>query len=1064
MRGMNGLGGHRHLMAGVAIAALTVSAGPALAQTRSFNVPEGLASTTIPVFAKQAGIQVLASGSVARGKRTKTVKGSLTVQEGLRRLLKGTGLAPMPGANGIITIGAAPVGNGQETPGADEAENDETRGRAEILVIGGRSRNVDVKRTEDDAQPYVIFDREEIVSSQATTVEEFLRSRLTSNTQGPNGSNSQVTGNGSSYSSFNLRGLGTNQTLILVNGRRLPALANQNLAPGQADVNGIPIGSIERIEVLPASAGGIYGGNAVGGVINIILRSNYRGLEISATYNDTFDFHAPNGRIDVNGGFALEGGRTNITFGGSISRSGTLRLGDRQQLVQDGIDLYRSHVDVLAGTGYPPIGNGVNIRSSTGAILTLDPEYGGTSLGSAVTNLPLGYAGVASDNGALLVANAGKFNLDMPDDLLGKKRGLLTSPQLGSFNVNVRRKFSELFDVSIDYAHLENHGLTYSVNQAPTTVTLAANAPTNPFQQAIRVTYINPGLSFPYKRESKTDTLSGGIILRLPHDWAANVEYNKTWTTNRGVFYQAVIDATGTACLNSGQPCTGGVTLNPLQSPIDYGQFLFTEPTYLSGPYNSQFDNPSLRVSGPLFKLPGGSANMTLAIQREATTIDTARNSIVDTNNRGRFYVIFPGRKQSTTSEYGEVVLPLIKPSNGIPFLRELELTAAVRHDAYYTEAPPAGDSYIDYRLSSGTLYTQMSGYGSIATSDPNLVIPSFTPVESRFQSTNYTLAARWSPIGGVTFRTSYATGFLPPSVVQIASQETAAPYGLGIADPQRGNEIINYAITQKSGSGSASLRPELSKTLSAGVILAPIEGLRFTADYVRISKTDEIGSIPYSFLLANPDLFPGRVVREPTVNGVPGRIISLDVTPINLYKSLYQAIDFQFDYAFETRGAGKFRVYALASWQPDALKQLLPQAELVNYTDNRDGPLLWQGNGGVDWTKGGLSVRWNTQFWNSYNIYYSTDTAATRTATIAQQGAQRIPVQTYSDLYVSYDFRETKGALNGVRISAGIQNIFDKTPPVIAISSYTQAGYSTYGDPRLRRFTLSLRKAFGDK
>ncbi len=77
------------------------------------------------------------------------------------------------------------------------------------------------------------------------------------------------------------------ETLILVNGRRLPTLANQNFSPRQADINGIPVGAIERIEVLPSSAGGIYGGNAIGGVINIILRSDYRGIEIGLTYNDS---------------------------------------------------------------------------------------------------------------------------------------------------------------------------------------------------------------------------------------------------------------------------------------------------------------------------------------------------------------------------------------------------------------------------------------------------------------------------------------------------------------------------------------------------------------------------------------------------------------------------------------------------------------------------------------------------------------------------------------------------------------------------------------------------------
>ena len=1059
----------RRLMAGAAAIVMVASAAPAEAQQmRTFDVAAGPAERTIPIFAKQAGVQVIGSADTLKSKRTKSVKGRFTVEEGLRRLLGDTGLGPTARDNGVITIGMVRAGNGS-APEGDGASNN--LGVAEILVIGSRSRNVDVQRTEDDAQPYVVFDRQDVVASQATTVEEFLRTRLPQNS-GAGGSQAQTTGNGRPYSSFNLRGLGTNQTLILVNGRRLPQLANQNLAPRQADINGIPIGSIERIEVLPSSAGGIYGGNAVGGVINIILRSDYRGLDVTATYNDTFDFHAPNGRLDINGGFALEGGRTTVTFGGSISRSGTLRVGDRMGLIKDGIDLYRSNISPYTGNGVPPLGNGVNIRSTNGAVLVLDPQYGGTSLGSNVTNLPLGYAGVASDNGAALIANAGSFNLDIPSDVSGLQRGLLTSPKVQSFNTNIRRKFSDTFDLFVDYSHLENKGTTYSVNQAPTSVsTLAANAPTNPFQQAIRVSFPNPHLRFPYRSESTTDALTVGTIVRLPFKWAVNLEYNKIWSSNFASFYQAAIDLTGQACLQSGQPCAGGAVLDPLQAPIDYGDFLFTEPTYVAGPYGSQFDNPSLRASGPLFKLPGGSANLTLAIQREATKIEHSVNSITDPTDRARIYAIFPGRRQSTTSQYAEIVLPLVAPKMGMLMVRELELRAAVRHDAYFTASPPAGESYIDYNL-GGMPYTQLGGYSAIYTSDPDTAVPSFTELEARFKSTNFTVAGRYSPFDGVVFRASYATGFLPPSVVQLGSTSVLAPFGLGSGafDPLRGNENIYYSLTTTGGLGNVALRPEKSRNLSLGVILTPFSGFRFSADYNRIKKKDEIAGIPIAFLLANEGLFPGRITRGPASDGFAvGRILEVDLSPINSLQSLFQAVDFQADYKFDTARFGNFHVYALATWQPDSIRHLIVGADDLNYSGNADGPLEWQGNAGFNWTMGNIGVRWNTQYYHGYNIFTTQDTSTPNgqsivDSAITAQGARRIPSQSYSDLHISYDFKNAKGLLDGVRISAGIQNIFDKKPPVVAISSYIQAGYSTYGDPRLRRFTVSLRKSFGNK
>jgi outer membrane receptor protein involved in Fe transport len=854
-----------------------------------------------------------------------------------------------------------------------------------------------------------------------------------------------------------------------VNGRRLPDRSNANLTPGQADINGIPLGSIERIEVLPTSAGGIYGGNAVGGVINIILRSDYRGVEVAATYNDTFDFHAPNGRLDLNGGFAVEGGRTTVTFGGSISRSGTLRVGDRVDLIKKGIDLYRSNVP-LTGNGLPPIGNGVNIRSANGSNLVLDAQYGGTNLGSNITNLPVGYAGVGSDRGALLVSNAGSFNLDVPSDLNGLRRGLLTSPRVQSFNVGVRRKFADAVDGFVDYSRLENKGLSFSANQAPTSVsTLAANAPTNPFQQAIRVSFTNPELSFPYRHRSKTNTLAAGLIFRLPHKWGVNLEYSKVWSSTIASFYQAAIDNAGRACLNSGATCGGGTVLNPLQTPIDYGPFLFTEPTFVSGPYRSEFDNPSLRASGPLFSLPGGSANLTMALQREKTTINLSRNSIVDLSDRGRIYVIFPSRSQSTNSGYAEVVLPIISPRNGVKFVRQLELRGAIRRDDYRTSSPQAGDSLIEFN-SGGSLITQIGGQSTITTSNPDLQLPSIDRLESKFKSTNFTVAGRYSPFDGLVLRASFATGFLPPSVVQLGSRSFPAPFGLSnVRDPLRGNQLVDYALTTIGGSGNVALRPEKSRSLSFGTILTPFNGFRLSVDYTRIKKRDEISGIESVFLVPNEGLFPGRIVRGPASDGFAvGRILTIDTSPLNLLSSLYQSVDIQADYSFESPRLGKFRVYGLATWQPDTIRQVLSVIKPLNYSGNADGPLKWQGNAGFDWTRGRLGARWNTQFYDSYNVYSTQDISIPNNLAIVDlaieaQGAKRIPSQTYSDVYMSYDLGAGEGALSGVRLSAGIQNVFNKKPPVVAISSFTGTGYSRYGDPRLRRFTVSVRKAFGN-
>ena len=77
-----------------------------------------------------------------------------------------------------------------------------------------------------------------------------------------------------------------------------------------------------------------------------------------------------------------------------------------------------------------------------------------------------------------------------------------------------------------------------------------------------------------------------------------------------------------------------------------------------------------------------------------------------------------------------------------------------------------------------------------------------------------------------------------------------------------------------------------------------------------------------------------------------------------------------QLDYTWEASNGGEFRLYGVASYQPESVRQLIADAPALDYSGNRDGPLEWQGNVGLDWYRGPVSVRWNTQFYDSYHVY----------------------------------------------------------------------------------------------
>ena len=148
----------------------------------------------------------------------------------------------------------------------------------EILVKGTRRPDADIQRPTDDIQPYVVLDRLWIAISAATEINDLLRTRLTMNYRvslrypesGTECDNDIV---------FDLRGLGDNQTLMLINGRRPYSQPTFDKHVLQPDLNAIPPRAIDRIEIPPITASGIYDGRATGGVVKIVLRPDYSGVE-----------------------------------------------------------------------------------------------------------------------------------------------------------------------------------------------------------------------------------------------------------------------------------------------------------------------------------------------------------------------------------------------------------------------------------------------------------------------------------------------------------------------------------------------------------------------------------------------------------------------------------------------------------------------------------------------------------------------------------------------------------------------------------------------------------------
>jgi iron complex outermembrane recepter protein len=997
---------------------MVLAASAAHADPKRFNVPSEPAVSAIPEFARQAGLQIVAPADQLRGIRTSAVTGAMEPRDALALLLQGTELEVASDDGRVITL----RGPAASARGADKPARAPVDGVAEILVTGRRSLNNDIRRSRDDIQPYVVFDSQQIQQSGAQNVEDFLQSRLpmnaTQQTQSQVGAGTTATGR------LDLRGLGPNETLVLVDGRRLPSISTGD-SFGQPNINGISMSQIERIEVLPATASGIYGGGATGGVINIILKRDYTGLNIEARYNDATDFKAGQSYFGINGGWTFDQGRTRIMGSFSRSRAGTLSSSDRDFFRRGAERQFRNdptNSTVLLG--------GPNICSTNdGFDCSTDPLVlnSGASLKSSVTSVPDKYSGNPAD----LASRAGKLIYDRSN------LPIWTAPNVTSFNADVRREFGKSVEIFADISRDTSN----SVNKTPIqwTLDIPAGAPANPFQQEV-LGFINIPQGLAQVEKTQNTRVNAGAIIHLPHRWSAALEYdwlrNKEHSTRNVVLGPASVEAE--AMLEAA--AFSDLRANPLANPLS----LF-DVSSSSGSEGTTLQTASLRLGGPVVKLPGGDLTATALLERRREASDDNINGI--SGGGVTTYYWTPKAARNVESGYLELRAPVIGASNNVPFIRELELMGSVRHDHY------------DTRYSGS----------SIRVASATGPFPGEPATRNRLSSTNYTLGLKYAPSPDISFRASWGTGFLPPKLSNIRAE---APtqfsdfliFLLNLRDPARGNALIPGPLTILAG-GNPNLKPERSNSFSTGVVLTPrfVSGLRISVDLTSIRKKDEVLNLPVTYFLANEALFAGRITRGPNLPGdaagTPGPITTVDTSAINLSKSKLRAVDIQADYDIKETGFGSLHFYGIATHTDELSFTALPGQPAVNRAGFFDGPLKWRANAGVDWKSGSWSAGWNTQFYASYRVCRSDLTAFICGQEETWQGKNKIPSQNYSDIYVSYDFRGG-GILAGSNVRIGIQNIFDQKPPVVA-SGIDQTGYSSFGDPRLQRFTLALRKHF---
>ncbi|MCH7313788.1 TonB-dependent receptor [Acinetobacter sp. ANC 3882] len=890
--------------------------------------------------------------------------------------------------------------------------------------VAYKSGNMDIPRTEDDVQAYTMIERDEIERSGTTTVTELLSKVLpmatsTNNSSYFSGTSSQI----------NLRGLGTSQTLVLINGRRSAGTGNRGTSEStdQPNLNNIPLAAIERIEVLPTSAAAIYGSGAIGGVINVILRKDYVGTEVNVRYSDTVDNQQPAKAFNLVSGFSLEDGRTHVMLTASKKDQDSLLASERDWKSKSRQNILKNNPNSLIGDKVnPPAGNLTNIRSKDGSELM--PGWG-----SSMAHIPKGWNGNTSQLGQ-------GYALGLSDGVSAwsGKEALLYDTKTEAFGLSLNRDFTDRLNVFLEAGYEKEEG--WSFNTSPhgyNVVTVSKDSPHNPFGKDILVNYPmrldSLGAFAKDTFETTQKKVATGFTFDLTPEWILSADY--AWSKS---------DIRQRYTRQGGKnPKASAWNKDTANNSIDFLQDFTTTPTDLISKYwnypknNTQqtLNDFSIRATGPIAKWYAGDIRLATGIEHRRYESE----GFADHQHVDNPWVKPTERKSNASSVYTEFNIPVISPELNLPFAKLLDVQLAARYEDFNVQAKiPQYDSKIDPATGYRSKFLNYSDSG-----------------KSKFDAITPTVGFRFAPNDQLMFRASYSEGFVTPSVSQISQPTSTQVTGATLTDPATGKIISTY---ERISDGNPDLTPESSKSINAGIVLTPeaIPDLRLSVDYYNIKKTNNISSIDAQYILDNQSKYGSRIKRNQA-----GDVVSIDTTPFNALNLKTSGIDTNLNYRFDSMiGETTFNLgYTHVNEYRQKHNLIDPEKNFVSLVGGAvsDAPLKHRANASIylqandNWGFG-----WASQYYGSYDMVNAT-------AILNQTGRAdkklKIEDQIYHDIFAKVKLPTSKLIKqSSSELSFGIQNLFnDYTVDMYGTQSYL----SKYSDVRGRQYYLNLKFSF---
>lgn len=939
------------------------------AQQVRFDIPADAAVKSLPEFARQANIQIVAPGKELKGINTARLSGTQDARAALQVLLANTGLKVVRDDGSVITLGnkdaeddedPEPVQQGNPQTQVDPAaaapvpaaEGGNARTLDAVQVTGSRiMRTVDV----ETVQPVETISREDVDRSGLRSVGDLLQSSPAAGAPAASRTRVQSDSEEAGGTYVDLRNIGAQRTLILVNGQRLGTTTG-----GYADVSLIPSASVERVEILKDGASAIYGSDAIAGVVNIITRRGFDGGLANVYWGQYSEGDGGNASFDLSWGMKRDRGWL----------SGTLQYTDEDPVWASD----RPYSAYPSTTRHPT--TGLSAINQNGTLI--DPL-----LGQMTVN-----AGADPRN----IANYHRSGV--PDySNVSEQQTLKTGMERKSAFVDGGFEFSDrlllrgsaLYSVRDTFRNIPGYPYRSSVwgaMNAPLSIDSYYNPLGN--QSGVAnpraVHYQRRTWEVPRSGNNKVATFRANVLLEGNFDWAGRTMY---WDAGY-LFNRLRTDKSGTGDLNlrnvqaaSGpsyyNSATGRVECGSAATPIAYGSGAGQcVPWNPLAPYGSglpgTLDDPTVRaflvpdnldrgdtqtrsltanLSGSLFALPAG--DLAFAVGAESR------------NERGTFTPSLQKQRGETTNTrklptsgdyranelYAEFNIPLLQDK---PFARTLSLDLATRYSDYDVFGSTTNSKVgLEWRPNDELLVRANWGEGFRAPTINDLFggeqdfFPAYTdPCDSRF---------------GVARTTAACLGDVPTGYRQVASGGVPA-----------GSPNVQSNLAFISGS-NPNTKPESSTTTTVGFVYSPqwAEGLGITLDWWKIDIQDAIvQSTPTDILndcyVRGIDTACSAFTRD----AVTGEITSLNYAFTNAGWLKTSGYDLGVRYNLPATALGDIKLEWNSSYTSYRNIKANDLAETpVNHTTGFGANFRLRSNVTADWSRGMFGLMWRVRYFS---------------------------------------------------------------------------------------------------